>query len=87
MGFLGSSVVKNPPAHVGHAGSIPGSGRSHGEGNGNPLQYSCMGNLMEKGAWQAIVQGIAKDLGTTSWLNNINWNYGGDDSISHDRNS
>ena len=48
MGFPGSSMVKNPPANAGDAGdmgSIPGSGRSHGEGNGNPLQYSCLENL------------------------------------------
>ena len=60
MGFLGSSV------YVGHADSIPGSGRFHGKGNGNPFQYSCTGNLMKKGAWEATVRGIAKDLGTTS---------------------
>ena len=66
MGFLGSSVLKNPPAYVGHADSIPGSGRFHGKGNGNPFQYSCTGNLIKKGAWEATVRGIAKDLGTTS---------------------
>ena len=60
MGLLGSSVVKNPPAHVGHAGSIPGSGRSHGEGNGNPFQYCCLGNLMKRGAWEATVMGLQK---------------------------
>ena len=43
-------VVKNPPASVGDAGSIPGSGRSSGEGNGNPLQYSCMGNPIDRGS-------------------------------------
>ena len=41
-------------------GSIPGSGRSSGEGNGNPLQYSCLGNPMDRGAWQAIVPGVAR---------------------------
>ena len=41
-------------------GSIPGSGRSPGEGNGNPLQYSCLGNSMDRGAWQATVHGITK---------------------------
>ena len=49
-------VVKNPPANTGDirdAGSIPGSGRSPGEGNGNPLQYSCLENPMDRGAWQA----------------------------------
>ena len=51
---LGMLVVKNPPAkagYAGHAGSIPGLGRSPGGGNGNPLQYSCLGNPMGRGAW------------------------------------
>ena len=48
-GFPGSSVVKNPPANVGNAGSIPGLGRAPGEGNGNPLQYSCLENPMDRG--------------------------------------
>ena len=60
MGFPGDSVVKNPPANAGDAGSIPGSGRSPGGGNGNPLQYSCMENSMDRGAWRATVHGIAK---------------------------
>ena len=53
-------VVKNPPANVGDtgdAGSIPGSGRSPGVGNGNLLQYSYLGNTMDRGAWQATVHG------------------------------
>ena len=53
-------VVKNPPANAGEArdaGSIPGLGRSLGGGNGNPLQDSCLGNPMDRGAWQAIVLG------------------------------
>jgi len=45
---------------TGDLGSIPGSGRSHAEGNGNPLQYSCLGNPMDRGAWWAIVHGIAE---------------------------
>ena len=45
MGFLGDSVVKNPPASAGDMGLIPVSGRTPGEGNDNPLQYSCLGNL------------------------------------------
>ena len=56
-------VVKNPPANTGDirdVGLIPGSGRSHGEGNGNPLQYSCLGNSTDRGAWQVTVHGIAK---------------------------
>ena len=48
-GFSGGSVVKNPPANAGDAGAIPGSGRSPGEGNGNPLQYSCLENPMDRG--------------------------------------
>ena len=55
MGFLGGSVLKNLPASPRDAGSIPGSGRSPGEGNGNPLQYSCLGNPMDRGAWWATV--------------------------------
>ena len=52
-------MVKNPPANVGDAGSAPGSGRSFGGINGNPLQYSCLENCMGKGAWWAIVHGIS----------------------------
>ena len=59
-GFPGGSVVKNPPANAEDAGSIPGSGRSPGEGNGNLRQYSCLGNPMDIGAWHAIVHGVAK---------------------------
>ena len=59
-GFLGGSVVKNPPASAGTVGSIPESGRSPGEENGNPLQYSCLGNPMDRGASQAAVHGGAK---------------------------
>ena len=59
MGFAGGSVVKNLPANAGDAGSIPGSGRSPGEGNGNPLQYSCLENPMVGGAWWATVHGVA----------------------------
>ena len=52
MGFPGDSGVKNPPASAGDAGSIPGSGRSPGGGNGNPLLYSGLGNPMDGGAWR-----------------------------------
>ena len=58
-------MVKNLPANAGDTGSIPWSGRSLGEGNNNPLQYSCLGNPMEKGAWWAIVHGVAKELDVT----------------------
>ena len=62
--FPGGTVVKNPLANAGDArnmGLIPGSGRSHGEGNGNPLQYSCLENSMNRGAWQATVYEVAKN--------------------------
>ena len=58
--FPGGSVVKNLPANVGDTGSIPGSGRSPGGGNDNPFQYSCLKNLMDRGAWQATVQRVTK---------------------------
>ena len=50
-------------------GSIPGSGRSPGEGNGNPLQYCCLGSLIDRGAWQATVHGVTTESDTTEWLN------------------
>ena len=56
-------LVKNPPADAGNirdAGWIPGSGRSPGGGNGNPLQYSCLENPMDRGAWQTTVHGVTK---------------------------
>ena len=60
LGFPGGSVVKNPLANVGDIGSVPGLGRFPGEGNGNPLQYSCLGNPMDRGTWWAAVHGITK---------------------------
>ena len=60
-------IVKNPPANVGHmrdSGSIPRSGRSPGVGHGNPLQYSCLENPMDRGAGRATVHGVA-ELDTT----------------------
>ena len=65
QGFLGGSAVKIPP-NAGDAGLIPGLGRSHGEGNGSPLQYSCLGNNMDSGAWRAIVHGVTKELDKTA---------------------
>ena len=53
-------MVKNPPANAGDSGLIPGSGRSPGEGNGNPLQYFCLGNSMERGPTWATVHGVTK---------------------------
>ena len=68
MDFPGGIVVKNPPASEGDirdVDSIPGSGRSPGEGNGNPLQYSCLKNPMNTGNCQATVHGDAKELDMT----------------------
>ena len=64
-GFPGSSVVKNSPVNAGDVGSPPGSVRSHGEGNGNPLQYTCLGNLLDTGAWQAVVHRVTEESDTT----------------------
>ena len=60
MGFPGSSVVENLPANAGDMGLIPGLGRSPGAGNCNPLQYACLENSMDSGAWWATVHGVAK---------------------------
>ena len=61
----GGSVVKNPPATAGDSNSVPGCGRSPGEGNVNPPHYSCLGNPMDRGAWQTAVHGVAKELDMT----------------------
>ena len=63
-GFPDSSVGKEYVCNAGDPGSVPGLGRSPGEGNGNPLQYSCLENPMDGGAWWAIVHGVA-ELDTT----------------------
>ena len=63
-GFPGGSAVENPPANAGDAGSIPGSGRSPGEGNGNTLQQSCLDNPMDRGAWWDTVRGVEHNLVT-----------------------
>ena len=61
--FLGGSEIKNPPANAGDMGSVPGLERSSGEGNGNPLQYFCLKNSTDRGAWWAPVHGVKK-----SWI-------------------
>ena len=64
MGFSGGSVVKNPPANAGDAedtGSVPGLGRSPGEGNGNPLYYTCLKNPIDRGAWRATLHRVTKN--------------------------
>ena len=65
MASYGGSVVMNLPASAGDSGSIPGLGRLPREGNGNSLQYSCLGNHMDRTAWQATVPGVAKELDAT----------------------
>ena len=63
MSFPGGTAVKNLPANAGDTrdiGLTPGSGRSPGVGNGNPLQYSCLENFMDRGAWWAMVRGVTK---------------------------
>ena len=70
LGFPGGSEVKNPPANAGDMGSIPGSGRYPGEGNVYPLWYSWLENSIDRGAWQAIVHGIAGSDMTNNSNNN-----------------
>ena len=60
-----AQVVKNPPVSAGDLGLIPESGRSPGEGKGNPLQYSCLGNVMDRGVLGATVHRFAKELDIT----------------------
>ena len=71
--FLSHCLVAqmmNLPVNAGNEASIPWSGRSPGGGNGNPLQYSCLGNPLDRGAWWAIVHGVTKELDMTEQLNN-----------------
>ena len=70
MGFPGGSVVKNLFAKEGDVGLIPGLERSPGEGSGNPLQYSFLGNPTDRGAWWTAVYGVTKESDTTEQLNN-----------------
>ena len=65
MGFPGGSVVENLPAKAGDAGLIPGWGRSPEGGNGNPVQYSCLENFKDRGAWSAAVLGVTKEMDMT----------------------
>ena len=65
-------MIKSQPVSTGDSGSIPGPGTSPGEGKGNPLQYSCLGNPMNRENWWVIVHGVAKESDTTEQLNNIN---------------
>ena len=63
-------MVKYLPAKAGDEGSVPGSGGSPGEGNGNPLQCSCLENFMNRGAWRPTVHGVTKELDMTQGQNN-----------------
>ena len=72
-GFPSGSLVKSRPANSGDAGLIPGLGRSPGEENGNPLQYSCLGNPMDRGAWQATVYGVGLSTHTRIPIHQIIW--------------
>ena len=58
-------MVENPPANSGDMGWIPGLGKSPGEGNDSPLQYSCLGNSTDRGPWWAIVRGVTRELDIT----------------------
>ena len=76
-GFLGGSVVKNVPVNArdaGDVGLIPGSGRSSGGGNGNPLQYSCLKNPIDRGAWWATVHEVTES-DTTGLLSMYTYTY------------
>ena len=64
-------MVKNLPANAGDTGSIPGSGRSPGEGNGNPLQYSCLENPMDRGVWWARIQVVTKESAQFSTIRQL----------------
>ena len=72
--FPGGSVVKNPAASAGDTGLTPRLGRSPGEGNGYLLQFSCLGNPMDRGTWWATVHGVTTESDTTEWLNSNNDN-------------
>ena len=70
QGFQGDSVVKNSSANAEDTGSVPGSGRSPGGGHGSPLQYSCLENPMDRGAWWTTVYRVAQEVDMTQQLNN-----------------
>ena len=65
-------MVKNPPANASDLSSIPGLRRCPGEGNGNPVQYSCLKNPKDRGAWWAATHGVSKEWDTTQQLNSKN---------------
>ena len=77
LGFPGGSVGKNSACNAGDLGLIPGLGRSPGEGNGNPLQYSGLENPMDTGAWWATVHGGHRESDTTEWLTHFQGQFSG----------
>ena len=80
-GFPDGSVIKNLPANAGDMGSIPELGRSPGEGNGNLLQYSCLENSTDRGAWRATVHRIPKSRIRLSDLTTITFQEGNGKSM------
>ena len=75
LGIVGGIVVKNPPTNAGDtvdAGSIPGWGKSPGEGHGNPLWYSCLENSMDRGAWWGLKEGAHGVSKSQTQLSNLN---------------
>ena len=82
VGFPGGSEAKASACNAGDLGSIPGSGRSSGEGNGNPLQYSCLENPMDRGAWWATVHGVAKSQTRLSDFTSLHFKHSISDSCS-----
>ena len=78
--FSGDSNGKESACNVGDPGSVPGSGRSPGERNGNPLQHSCLENSMDRGAWWATVHGVAK---SQTWLSNYHFHISHGKSLLH----
>ena len=83
MGFPGGSEVKASACNAGDLGLIPQSGRSPGEGNGNPLQYSCLENPMDRGAWRATVHGVAKSRTRLSDFTSLHFTI--EDRLQHKR--
>ena len=79
LGFLGGSISKESTCNARDPGSVPGSGRSPGEGNDNPLQYPCMENSMAREAWQAIVHGVTKSQTRLNITNTQISQYSSDD--------
>ena len=73
LDFPGGSDSKEPVYNAGDLGSIPGSGRSPGEGNGDPLQYSCLENYIGRGAWQITVHGVTESDTTEQLTLSLSW--------------